>query len=159
MTVHLRELNIDNLLAVCRALPQEEFDLWRIMTGAEYTPEALAISLNSCAGWIIHTGDQPLAAAGFTMQRPGVYRTWMAATDLAWSPYGREVTRVVRDKIAWILAEGIAHRVETVTLADRKRARDWYPKIGLQHESTLRGYGINGENAVIYVALRDAETK
>ncbi len=159
MTVHLRELNIDNLLTVCRALPQEEFDLWRIMSGVEHTPEALAISLNAAAGWIIHNGDQPLAAAGFTMQRPGVYRTWMTATDLAWSPYGREVTRVVRDKITWILSEGIAHRVETVTLADRKRARDWYSKIGLQHESTLRGYGINGEDAVIYVALRDAETK
>ncbi len=157
--LHLRDLNIDNLLTVCRALPQEEFDLWRIMTGVEHTPESLAIGLSSSTGWIIHNGDQPLAAAGYTRQRPGVWRTWMAATDLAWEPYGRETTRIVRDNIAKVLSEGIAHRVETVTLADRKRARDWYPKIGLQHESTLRGYGINGEDAVIYVALRDAETK
>jgi hypothetical protein len=160
MTVHLRNLNIDNLLTVCRGQPQDERELWLQMTGVEYDAENVAVSMFRMAGyhWIIHNGDQPLAAAGFIQQRPGVFRTWMIATPLAWDPYGRDVTHVVRERIQQILAQGIAHRVETVTLADKKRARDWYPKIGLQFETTLRKYGINGEDAVLYVALRDAET-
>lgn len=158
MTVHLRPLNIDNLLVVCRELPEDERVLWLAMTGSEYNPENVALSLFRTPGWIIHNGDRPLAAAGYSAQRPGVWRTWMVATDLAWNPYGGEVTRVVRDNIAKVLADGIAHRVETVTLADRNRARDWYPKIGLQFEATHRKYGIHGEDAVIYVATRDAES-
>lgn len=158
MTVHLRDLNIDNLLTVCRDLPADERELWKAMTGFDFSPEDTAISLLSSTGWIIHNGDEPLAAAGYSRQRPGVYRTWMLARPLAWDPYGREVTRIVRDNIARVLSEGIAHRVETVTLADRQRARDWYTKIGLQLETTHRKYGINGEDAVMYVALRGAES-
>jgi hypothetical protein len=158
MTVHLRELNIDNLLTVCRGLPEDERALWHSMTGFPYDAENVAISMYRMLGRIIHNGDQPLAAAGFIEQRPGVYRTWMIATPLAWDPYGLEVTRIVRDKIREALSEGFAHRIETVTLADRKRARDWYPKIGLQLDTTHRKYGMNGEDAVFYVALRDPES-
>jgi hypothetical protein len=158
MTVHLRELNIDNLLAVCRGLPDDERDLWKRFSGMEYDADKIAVAYLNEHGWIIHNGDQPLAAAGFVMQRPGVWRTWMLATPLAWDPYGREVTRVVRDQIQKVLAEGIAHRIETVTLADRNRARDWYPKIGLQFEATHRKYSASGEDAVFYVAFSDAES-
>lgn len=158
MTVHLRPLNIDNLLAVCRELPEDERALWLAMTGTEYNAENVAISLFKSHGWIIHNGDQPLAAAGYTCMRPGVWRTWMIATPLAWNPYGLEVTRIVRANIAKLFTDGIAHRVETVTLADRERARDWYPKIGLQFESTHRKYGLHGEDAVFYVATSDAES-
>jgi hypothetical protein len=82
----------------------------------------------------------------------------MLARDLAWTHYGREVTELVHNSIRDILAEGVAHRVETVTLASRNRARDWYSKIGLQFETTLRKYGSRGDDAVLYVAVRDAET-
>lgn len=158
MTVHLRDMNIDNLLQVCRELPDEERELWPELAGTVYNPEAVAMYYYSQAGWIIHNGDRPLAAAGYVKRRPGVWRTWMLATPLAWDPYGLEVTRVVRANIAKVLSEGIAHRVETVTLADRKRARDWYPKIGLQLETTHRKYSATGKDAVVYVALSDAES-
>lgn len=158
MTVHLRELNLDNLLTVCRELPEDERTLWQQLSGVEYSAENVACQLRQTPGWIIHNDDQPLAAAGYSRMRPHVWRTWMIATPLAWDPYGLEVTRLVRDNIAKLLADGVAHRIETITLADRKRARDWYPKVGLQFEATHRKYGINGEDAVMYVAFRDAES-
>lgn len=160
MTLHLRDLNIDNLLTICRDLPVDEIELLSRTNSSPFDPAAFAIWALNAPGFnhIIHNGDEPLAAAGFIPQRTGVYRTWMIARELAWSSYGGEVTRIVADAIRDIIGEGVAHRVETVTLADRKRARDWYPKIGLQLESTHRKYGINGEDAVMYVALRDTET-
>lgn len=160
MTVHLRELSIDNLLTVCRDLPADEIDVFGKLSSTAFNPTSFAVWALGAPGfnYILHNGDEPLAAAGFLPQRTGVYRTWMLARDLAWSPYGGEVTRIVRNAIRDILAEGVAHRVETVTLADRERARDWYSKIGLQFETTHRKYGINGEDAVMYVALRGAES-
>lgn len=159
MTLHLRELNIDNLLTVFRDLPADELALWKVCTGREFNPVTCAIAALESPGfhYIIHNGDQPLAGAGFYEQRHGVYRTWMLSTSLAWEYYGEEMTAVVKGAISDIIAQGVAHRVETITLADRKRARDWYPKIGLQYESTQIGYGINGEDAVVYVALRGTE--
>lgn len=160
MTVHLRDLNIDNLLAVARDLPADEIDLFNRLNPTAFDPTALAIWAMNSPGYnyIVHNGDEPLAAAGFVPQRKGVYRTWMAARELAWTHYADEVTRLVHDAIRDIIRVGVAHRVETITLADRNRARDWYPEIGLQFETTLRKYGCNGEDAVLYVAMRDAET-
>lgn len=160
MTIHLRESNIDNLLTVARDLPADEIDLFNRLNAATYDPAAFAIWVLNAPGfnYILHNGDEPLAAAGFIPQRKGVYRTWMAARGLAWTHYADDVTRLVHDAIRDIISEGVAHRVETVTLADRNRARDWYQKIGLQFETTLRKYGCNGEDAVLYVAMRDAET-
>lgn len=162
VTLQLRDLTIDtlhNVVEVCRGLPDDERRVWEVLSGYAYVPEEAAMTVFNTRGFhqIIHTGDQPIAAAGFVRQREGVYRTWMAALPLAWEVYGREVTRIVRQGIAEIIAQGIAHRVETVTLASNKRARDWYPKIGLQFEATHRHYGINGEDAVFYAALRSEE--
>jgi RimJ/RimL family protein N-acetyltransferase len=80
------------------------------------------------------------------------------APETVWEPYGREITEIVKLTIERVLSTGLAHRIETVTLADQSRARTWYEKIGLTYESTLRKFGVSGEDAVMYVAVRDAET-
>lgn len=160
MTVHLRSLTLENLLVITRDIEVDEMHLWERMDGLAFGPQAIAMRLYNYQpeGWIIHNGDEPLAAAGFIQLRPGVYRTWMLAREKAWRDYAQGVTALVRDAIATVLAEKLAHRVETITLADRKRAIAWYPQIGLTYEATQRKYGINGEDAVTYVALSAAET-
>lgn len=160
MTVHLRELSLENLLVIARDIEVDEMHLWERMDGVAFGPQSIAMRLYNQRpeGWIIHNGDEPLAAAGFTQMRPGVYRTWMLAREKAWRDHAYGVTIIVRDAISLALSEKLAHRVETITLADRKRAIAWYPKIGLTYEATHRKYGINGEDAVIYAALDTAET-
>lgn len=162
MKLNLLDLTIDtlpDLVRVCRELPEDEQDLWYRMSGVKYVADNIAMTMFRCPGfhWIAHDGERPVAAGGFVKQREGVFRTWLCATELAWDPHGRDLTRILRKGIKEIITRGIAHRVETVTLLEKKRAWDWYPAIGLQHEATLHGYGINGEDAVVYVALRDVE--
>ncbi len=157
--IHAAPLNIVDLLTICRKLPQSERNLYYCMTGRAFEPDLVAIDTfrSAAVGWILEDPVKPVAAGGFFTVRPHVLSSWFYATDAAWAEHGREITGVVREKVKWALAPGYAHRIETVTLADRSRARNWYPKIGLQLESTLRGYGIHGEDAVQYVALRGAE--
>ncbi len=153
------DLNIDDLLTVCRKLPAEERVLHEAFSGSTYNPENTAVATYAGAtlGWIFADPVKPVAAGGFFQVRRGVYSTWFYATSAAWAEHGHEMTRAVRERITELLESRLAHRIETVTLADRSRARDWYPKIGLQFESTLPGYGVDGQEAVRYVALRELE--
>lgn len=152
------EFSLAAALLVCRELPQNERDLYERMHGEKYEPERVAAWAYNVGGlkWTFDAPEAPAAIGGFIPVTPGTFRTWFFATERAWRDYGRSLTA----EVGGLVHEAIqlAHRVETVTLAAQEKARAWYPRIGLEFESTLRGYGANGEAAVMYVALRDAET-
>jgi hypothetical protein len=157
--LRLAKPNLDDLLGICRRLPPDERELFAAF-GDTFTPEDAAISGFNSIGmnWIIKDAEgAPVAAGGMTLQRKGVYRSWFYAPEDSWAAHGRELTELVRNVVKSALVPDLAHRIETVTLASRSRARAWYEKVGLHLESTLRGYGVDGQDAVMYVALRDAE--
>lgn len=158
--IHLTDINeFEHLMALVKDLPDSEKTLFKAMTGDEFDAENFLVALAEVPGvhHIVWAGEKPIAAAGLIPQRPGVFRSWFIAPDATWAEYGRELTDFVREYVAKTLADGLAHRIETVTLADRAEARAWYERIGLTFESTQRGYGASGEDAVMYVALRDVE--
>lgn len=161
MTVAAYPFKLEDAAAICRDLSQEERRVFTALSGQEFDPEAAAARgyLTTGLSWVFVGVGLPIAVGGLNEVIPGVRRSWFYATDTAWEAYGRELTAVVRGIIAEALAEGSTRRIETLTLASQTRAREWYEKIGLRYESTLRNYGINGEDAVLYVALRDAESK
>jgi hypothetical protein len=157
--IEVVDMKLEDLLAIARKLPPAEREVFEAFTGENYSPEQAAMNAfcSPGIGWVIQDPVKPVAAGGFARIRDGVFATWFLATDAAWHEHGREVTECVAERISAMLAPGLAHRIETVTLADRSRARDWYTKIGLRFESTLPGYGVRGEEAVRYVAVRDVE--
>lgn len=161
MIAVLKPLTIDDALAVCRNLPASERAVIEAIGGFPFAPDEAAVAATLQAGlhWTVcSSDDQLLAVGGFVRQREGVFRTWFFALDLAWTrPYAQGLTELVADTIQLMFTRQLAHRIETVTLAREEKARFWYTKIGLQYESTLRGYCATGEDAVMYVALRDAE--
>lgn len=163
LMIELRDFNLPDLLNVCYRLPASERELFAVFAGSAYSPDDDAVALFSQQGlhWIFVDGTEiggtrPVAAGGLIRQRAGVYRSWFRASTDAWKAVG--MTRAVREVIANALKSGLAHRIETVTLADRSQAREWYGRIGLQYESTLHGYGVGGEDAVMYVAVRKPES-
>lgn len=157
--IEVRDLNIDDLLAVCRKLPQSERDAYTALTGIHYVPEDVAIDTfrQTAFGWILEDPVKPVVACGMFRIRPGVFVTWFYATQAAWDEHGSNVTKITAALLKNTLVPGLAHRIETVTLANRAKARTWYEKLGLQFESTLRGYCADGSEAVRYVAVRDVE--
>lgn len=155
----LTDLTLDAAIAVAKNLPDEDRAVYKAMTGIEFEPESVARHCFETNGpkWCIvdHIGD-PLVACGYIRQRPGVYQSWYMAVPRAWSEHGAAVTEITSELIRAMLADG-AHRLETVTLASRRRARRWYDRIGLRLESPMQGYGVGGETFVMYVALRPVE--
>lgn len=155
--IHLTDINeFEHVLAVIKQMPEDEKTLFKSMTGDDFDAENVLVALADLPGmhhlfWI---GDKPIAVGGFIPQRKGVYRTWFIAPDATWADHAEELTESCKGLISGMLADGLAHRIETVTLADRAKARVWYERIGLTFESTQRKYGSGGEDAVMYVAVR-----
>ncbi len=162
MTLHLTDINeFEAVAKIAAQLPDDERANYRAFTGQEFALEDFLVSLSEVASDGIHhiiwAGEEPVAALGFLPQRPGVFRTWFVAPEAVWAPHGAQLTEVCQKLISDLLDGKLAHRVETVTLAEREKARAWYERIGLTYESTLRGYGAGSEDAVMYVAVRDPE--
>lgn len=153
----VKAFSLKDALYVCALLPQNERELFQRLSGEAYDADQVAASALATPGpkWVFDAPEAPAAIGGFAPVTPGTWRTWFYATQRAWDEHGRELTEAVAGLIREALK--LAHRVETVTLADQEKARAWYPRIGLTFESTLPGYGAHGETAVMYVALRDAE--
>jgi hypothetical protein len=159
--IHLTDINeFEHVLAVIKEMPENEKVLFKAMTGDDFDASNMLVALADLPGahHIFWAGEKPVAVGGFIPQRNGVFRTWFIAPDATWKDHGSEVTEACRALVQGMLDDGLAHRIETVTLADRAEARAWYERIGLTFESTQRGYGSGGEDAVMYVAVRGAET-
>lgn len=163
MNLRLTDINeFEPLVELAQQLPTAERTLFKALTGAEFDTEEFMVTMAELIGdsahqYTIWAGEKAVAAGGFLPQRPGVFRTWFIAPDWAWTEHGRDLTEVCRKTMADMFEAKLAHRIETVTLADRSEARAWYERIGLTFEATLRGYGANGEDAVMYVAVRNEE--
>ncbi len=164
MNLHTTDINdFEAVAAIAKELPTSERELFTAQTGASFDVEEFLVTLAEIVGDAPHqytfwAGENPVAVGGFLPQRPGVFRTWFMAPEWAWAEHGADLTERCRAIIQELFAAGLAHRIETVTLAHREEARAWYERIGLTFEALHPGYGANGEDAVTYVAVRKVET-
>lgn len=159
--IRLTDINeFEHVMAVIQQMPEDERVLFKAMTGDDFDAENVLVAMADLPGThhLFWVGDKPIAVGGFIPQRKGVFRTWFIAPDSAWTDHGEDLTETCKSLISGMLEDGLAHRIETVTLADRAKARAWYERIGLAFESTQRKYGSDGQDAVMYVALSGAET-
>lgn len=151
MKLELHEgVNLADALDIAGAAPADQirqyeafvgpWDAWRVAHAAAYTP----------LSWTLTQEDRPLAVGGFVMVRSGVYQDWLLTTADAWAPgTWKAVTRQLRLVSDRVLQAG-AHRLQCVALADRDSARAWYRVMRLEYEGTLRAYGLQGQDAVMY---------
>ncbi len=156
---HVTEMTLVDALVVARSIPEDEARQIAAFAG-DIDTQNLALMIANYPGpkWtcrIKETGE-PLVVAGFFQIGPATWRSFMLANQRAWDEFGFEVTMHCRKAVREVQKDQEHVRVETVCLASRRAAQEWYPKIGLEYESTMRGYGINGESAVMYVATKGA---
>jgi len=157
----IRDTSLVDILVVCNDLPQDEIEQIEAFSGGYFDSQDMAVQIMSMGGlkWTCFDKEtkEPLVVAGFTQIGATVWRSFMLASNKAWAEYGVEVTlhcrRAVRD-----LVRGKQHiRLETMCLASRYKAREWYPRIGLEYESTLPAYGVAGETAVLYTKTQGSK--
>lgn len=158
MTVTLsRGASLADLFQVCIALPDDEQEQFEVFSGERYEPTyvAAAFFLRPGPKWTVVADGTPIVVAGFDLVRRGVWQDWMFSTPVAWERHWRTVTKLGRRVMDEMLREN-AHRLQCVSLASRTQAHRWYRPLGLELEGTLRGYGINGEDALMFSRLRSS---
>ncbi len=153
----ITDVSLVDLLMVCQQIPQDEIEQIEAFTGNKYDPEQLAVTTYSSDGikWtcrLIETGE-PIVVAGFFQVGVSTWRSFMLATERAWAEFGAEVTQHCKEVVDKVAESEEFIRIETICLETRARATAWYPSIGLKFESVLRSYGVNGEDAVMYVRV------
>lgn len=155
----IEQPGLATLAAVCYDLPEEEKVQYRALIGQGYDAEGMAATLLLIPGpkWgIANADDTPIVVGGYTQERPGVWRSWMLAREVAWAEYGEEVTNIVQGVMEMMFADFKAHRLETLCMADRVKARRWYERhLGLQCEGVLRAAGVAKEDVAVYAKVRD----
>lgn len=157
LTVY-RNPKLLDFVQVCHKLPADEREQYEAFSGKAYDPEEVAavFSLRDCPSWVIVANGQPIVVAGFDMIRPGVWQDWLLSTPEAWSVHWRGVTKISRRVMDLMLRE-TAHRLQCISLASRIHAHRWYRPLGLVQEGVLHGYGVNGEDALMFARLRDSD--
>jgi hypothetical protein len=150
--LELTEPVLSDFLYICHNLPSDEQRQINALSGMEvYDADATALNCANMNGykWVILHGKQPLAVGGCALLRRGVWQTFMLVPDQSWEDWGKEITQKVIELQKEMKKQG--HRIQTLCLSDRAKARAWYDRIGLKHEATLHKYGANGEDVEIYV--------
>ena len=161
MKTILTEVTLIDLLTVCMGLPEDEIEQIEAFTGDKFDPEKVAVDIYVSGGmkWTcrVEKTSEPLVVAGYSKVGASIWRSFMLASEHAWAEFGGEVTHHVIDVMEQV-AQGQQHtRLETICLSTRKLAQRWYKRIGLTFESELKSYGVNGEDAVMYVKTLKAK--
>lgn len=96
----------------------------------------------------------PVCIGGSANWIPGVAQMWLVGTDDI-SRHGIEVAHAARNIIQTLFDTGTIHRVQAFSSATHKRAHRWMTAIGMREESRLSRYGKNGEDFIIFSALKE----
>lgn len=162
MKIIVTDVTLTDLLLVCTSLPEDEIEQIEAFTGNIFDPEEVAVQIYVADGlkWTgrVEETNEPVVVAGYFKVGASIWRSFMLANERAWE-FGGEVTLHVKAAIEKI-AQGNEHiRLETVCLEKRKLAQRWYKRIGLEYESTMKGYGVGGEDAVMYVKVNKVDNE
>ena len=153
--------SLSDILLICDRLPEDEREQYEAFTGDRFDRDRMALGLASKSGpsWVLTAAGAPLCAAGFDYIRPGVWQDWMVNTPEAFGQHWRATTRHVRRVMDAMLDQTDTHRLQCVSLASRIHAHRWYAVLGLAPEGTLRAYGANGEDAIMFSRVKDGQSR
>ena len=142
------------LTYLCERARADEVEQYRELTfSSEYDPEASAVAFWRAGKWALAVADErgvPAAAGGFEEVQPGVWQSWMVGTDEGWEKCWIDIHRATRFLTEKLVDSGLARRLQTTALAKRFEAREWYERLGLSLEGTMRGYSASGLDVVMY---------
>lgn len=161
MKTEVTNTSLVDCIVVAKGTPPDEIAQIEAFLGSSFDVDGIAISMYNSAGpkWTIReieTGE-PLVVGGFIQTGATRWQTFFLATQRAWDQYGGEVTKHSAETLKKVVEDQENIRIETYCLARRKLACEWYEKIGLTYEATLRGYGVCGESAVLYTLVKGAK--
>ena len=135
-----------------RMRPADRSEILTTRWNDDLEPIALDASMSSIAYSL--SLERPIAAIGGAPRHPGVWTAWMYATD-EFPRIGRPATTLARRAILPAMIRAGAHRIEMRSAADHAEAHRWIEVLGGKVEATLREYGRDKRDFLLYVWRRE----
>lgn len=156
--LRLAEPIVEDYAYLCKRMRPDEIEQHRALRGgAPFDADRAARELCEVRGptySLIDASGRPVAASGFDYLRPGVYECWAIGTVEGWERHWRAFTLTANRIMRGMLA-GDVHRIQTVALASRTKAMEWYERgLDMQREGVLRGYFSDGQDGVLFARVR-----
>lgn len=96
----------------------------------------------------------PVAIGGVTSHVPGVGQAWLVGTrDIG--KYGLEIAHVCKEWTKRLFDDGTVHRIQAFSAATHTKAHQWLIGVGLKQEGTLKYYGKNKEDFLIFSIVKE----
>lgn len=149
-----------HLVYLAQQMRQDERDQYVAMTCAdEYRPDVAArgfinTSATGYAFTVLMRSGMPAMAGGYEEVLPGVWQSWMVGTEQGWAEQWRSATKATRWLMNGLFLSG-ARRLQTISLASRKHAIEWFERsLLLRPEGLWRCYGRDGEDVSAFALTR-----
>jgi len=148
------DLTLERALYIAHNMVKDDFD--EIMathwgdTIDGFAEQCVAANgLNMCS---LADDGTPVAMGGIALFQPKVGTAWMVGTSRMIEKK-IEVTRFAKQAIHRSLQDGVVHRVNAFASALHLRTHPWLRSLGLIEENTLKKWGKNGEDFIIFAKV------
>jgi hypothetical protein len=154
--IEIVQADLQGLVFVARAMRERDRqEIYATQVGED--PDGLAqAAVGSRFSFLTLSRGVPIAAHGAGHMWPGVWGVWMFATDFyGWAAGAAIMKHYRRVVIPGVLAEG-GHRAQCDSIALHNEAHAFIERLGGRAESTMPGYGREGQAFIRYVWDQEA---
>lgn len=142
---------------ICDRMREDEIAQYVALTGAlTWEPEVAARGFMLVPGLkftVLNSQGLPAASGGYEQVIPGIWQSWMIGTQDGWDECWRSLTKAC----VWLmdgLLKGQARRLETLVLASRAPACEWYERaLGMHCEGEKKMFCADGSSALMYAKV------
>lgn len=160
---YLAEPMVQDFVWLCERMRADERDQHQALNGApveDYDPQIAARGMMVSQGpqFVLRgPGGFPIVVGGFQPAAVGVVQTWMIGTDEGWAQHWRAITKATRRCMSALFKTSPdIHRIQTMALAERTAAHDWYVRgLGMTREGVSRCFTADGRDVVHFGLLRE----
>jgi len=147
-----------DFLTICKFARPEEIEQYEALTGLEWDVESVVNHLFNKPGlkFAIVEGNVAITVGGWEPIISGVWQSWSVGTAKYWEKYWRSITKFSRRSADYVFAAEGTRRLQIAILASRTKPCEWCVRgMKFTYESTLRGFGVGGEDVAMYVRLKE----
>ncbi len=156
--IYLAQPTMIDFLRICREARPDEIEQYEALVGVEWDTEIVVNDLFNRVGvkFAIMNENIAIAVLGWEPIIPGVWQAWMVGTMDNWDKYWRSLTKLCRETVRIMFASEETRRLQIGVLASRKKTCEWYIRgMKFHYESTMKNFGLGGEDMAIYVKFRE----